>query len=137
MKTKNYVAKISIKANTEELRYILQKISELCEEKNYVKSYSIKSNVDRRYLEEKIKQSLIEMEKIKDNIENTILYYLDGCNIKLKDGYINYYDEDVPLKEIKGKKSLIITKDGEQINYRGMNLNELIDLYNVVSSYKK
>lgn len=96
-----------------------------------------KTYASKKYLEEKIKQSLIEMEKIKDNIESTILYYLDGCNIKLKDGYTNYYDEDVPLKEIKGKKSLIITEDGEQINYRDMNFEELVDLYNVVSSYKK
>ena len=42
MKTKSYVANISIEASTKELNYILEKISELCEEKGYVKSYSIK-----------------------------------------------------------------------------------------------
>lgn len=45
MKTKNYVANISIEASTKELNYILEKISELCEEKGYVKSYSIKKEV--------------------------------------------------------------------------------------------
>lgn len=41
------------------------------------------------------------------------------------------------IKEIKGEKSLIITNDGEQINYRSMNFEELTDLYNVVKSYNK
>lgn len=91
----------------------------------------------KRYLEEEIDKLFLKMEKDKHNVECSILYYLDSCNIKLKDGYINYYDEDVPLKEIKGKKSLIITEDGEQINYRGMNFNELVDLYKVVKVYNK
>lgn len=89
------------------------------------------------YLEEEIDKLFLEIEKDRYNVECKMLYYLDGCNIKLKDGYINYYDEDVPLKEIKGKKSLIITEDGEQINYRAMNFEELTDLYNVVKSYNK
>ena len=91
----------------------------------------------KRYLEEEIDKLFIKMEKDRYDVECSMLCYLDSCNIKLKDGYINYYDEDVPLKEIKGKKSLIITKDGEQINYRGMNFNELVDLYKVVKVYNK
>jgi hypothetical protein len=46
MKTKTYVANISIKASSKELKSILEKVSELCEEKGYVKSYSITSNVE-------------------------------------------------------------------------------------------
>ena len=91
----------------------------------------------KKYLEEEIDKLFLKMEKDRYTVECSMLCYLDSCNIKLKDGYINYYDEDVPLKEIKGKKSLIITKDGEQINYRGMNFEELTDLYNVVKSYNK
>ena len=91
----------------------------------------------KKYLEKKIDKLFLRMAEDRDNAECSMLYYLDSCNIKLKNGYTNYYDEDVPLKEIKGKKSLIITEDGEQIDYRDMNFEELTDLYNVVKSYNK
>lgn len=42
---KKYIAEIVITASSEELKFILEKVSELCEEKGYVKSYSITSNV--------------------------------------------------------------------------------------------
>lgn len=45
---KKYIAEIVITASSEELKFILEKISELCEEKNYVQSYSITSNVNKR-----------------------------------------------------------------------------------------
>ena len=42
---KKYIAEIVITASSEELKFILEKISELCEEKNYVQSYSIKLKI--------------------------------------------------------------------------------------------
>lgn len=42
---KKYIAEIVITASSKELKFILEKVSELCEEKNYVQSYSIKKEV--------------------------------------------------------------------------------------------
>lgn len=92
----------------------------------------------RKKYENIIESSLRISEAYRNKAEKLILKYLDNCNIELKNGYANYYDEDIPLKEIQGSKKLIITTDFIKINYhRDMNFDELIDLYNVVKSYFK
>ena len=45
---KKYIANIIITANSKELKFILEKISELCEEKDCVQSYSIVSNINKK-----------------------------------------------------------------------------------------
>lgn len=48
MKKKNYKAEIVIETDSKELRFILEQISELCEEKDYVKKYKIVSNLNKK-----------------------------------------------------------------------------------------
>lgn len=92
----------------------------------------------RKKYENTIKWLLYVSKVYHNKVEKLILKYLDNCNIELKDGYTNYYDEDIPLKEIQGNKGIIITTDFIKINYhRDMNFDELVDLYNVVKSYFK
>lgn len=91
----------------------------------------------RKKYENIIESSLRMSKAYRNRAEKLILKYLNNCNIELKDGYTNYYDEDIPLKEIQGNRSIIITIDGETIHYNNMNFDELVDLYNVVKSYFK
>lgn len=91
----------------------------------------------RKKYENIIESSLRMSKAYRNRAEKLILKYLNNCNIELKDGYTNYYDEDIPLKEIQGNRGIIITIDGETIHYSNMNFDELVDLYNVVKSYLK
>lgn len=91
----------------------------------------------RKKYENIIESSLHMSKAYRNRAEKLILKYLNNCNIELKDGYTNYYDEDIPLKEIQGNRGIIITIDGETIHYSNMNFDELVDLYNVVKSYLK
>lgn len=91
----------------------------------------------RKKYENIIESSLRMSKAYRNKAEKLILKYLNNCNIELKDGYTNYYDEDIPLKEIQGNRGIIITIDGETIHYSNMNFDELVDLYNVVKSYLK
>lgn len=88
-------------------------------------------------IEKQIHKLCRKLEEDKNKVTDLIIEYLDSCNMKLEDGYTNYYDEDVPLKEIQGSRGLILTTEGDEIDYRDMDFEELVDLYNVVSSYNK
>lgn len=91
----------------------------------------------RKKYENIIESSLRMSKAYRNRAKKLILKYLNNCNIELKDGYTNYYDEDIPLKEIQGNRGIIITIDGETIHYSNMNFDELVDLYNVVKLYFK
>lgn len=91
----------------------------------------------RKKYENIIESSLRIIEGHHNKVIKLILKYLDNCNIELKDGYINFCNKDISLKEIQGHRNVIIAINGEEINYNDMNFDELVDLYNVVKSYFK
>ena len=89
-------------------------------------------------MKEEITKLIDDMWDIRKEVIRLIYEYLDTCNFKLDNAFVNYYDEDVPLAEIRGKDHVLIAEDSNaEIDYRDFDSEELVDLFFIVSSYDK
>lgn len=98
------------------------------------------------------KDTTKEIKEIKDIIKrrdddrvkviNMILKYLDKCNKEL-DFDIEYYGETIRISEIKNKMlissedldGIVGEHDGNKIDYRDMDYDEIIDLFYNVAEF--
>ena len=89
-----------------------------------------------------IKSTIEGMSKDRKRVINMILEYLDKCNKEL-DFDIEYYDETIHISRIKNKMlisdedldGIVGEHDGNKIDYRDMDYDELTDLFYNVSAF--
>lgn len=89
-----------------------------------------------------IKSMLDKIHVDKNKVINMILRYLDSCDKKL-DTDIEYYGETIYISAIKDKvlipdediSDIIGYHNGNKIDYRDMDYDELIELFYTISSF--
>lgn len=89
-----------------------------------------------------IKNMIKNMSNDRKKVINMILKYLDSCDKEL-DFDIEYYGETIRISGIKNKmliagediSDIVGNHDGEKIDYRDMDFDELTDLFYDVSSF--
>lgn len=89
-----------------------------------------------------IKKILKDLKGNRKKVINMILEYLDSCDKEL-DFDIEYYGETIRISGIKNKmliagediSDIVGYHDGDKIDYREMDFDELTDLFYDVSSF--
>lgn len=89
-----------------------------------------------------IKKTLKDLKGNRKKVINMILEYLDSCDKEL-DFDIEYYGETIRISGIKNKmliagediSDIVGYHDGDKIDYREMDFDELTDLFYDVSSF--
>lgn len=89
-----------------------------------------------------IKKILKDLKSNRKKVINMILEYLDSCDKEL-DFDIEYYGETIRISGIKNKMliagedidDIVGYHDGNKIDYREMDFDELTDLFYDVSSF--
>lgn len=93
-------------------------------------------------MKEEIKNILEDLKSTRKKVINMILKYLDSCDKEL-DFDIEYYGETIRISGIKNKmliagediSDIVGYHDGDKIDYREFDFDELTDLFYDVSSF--
>lgn len=93
-------------------------------------------------MKKEIKKILKDLKSGRKKVINMILKYLDSCDKEL-DFDIEYYGETIHISAIKDKmliadediSDIVGYHDGDKIDYREMDFDELTDLFYDVSSF--